>query len=198
MFAILIIYLSFFSGKSYSAFLFLLEQHIAKRKHETGLELLSSYPPDFFPLQTFNHISEMCTCTYFSLFVLRNAERDDDGGFYCSISTQLHSYCFFEPVCETMDSRKFNFSPKLITLLERTRGSIQVRSVTTTFLLKDFGNHMLLAILNGDFKNTLGVTIALSTKRLWLEGLKILVLQNWANLPLLVGGWLTACDWLST
>ena len=120
MFAILIIYLSFFSGKSYSAFLYLLEQHIAKRKHETGFELLSSYPPDFFPLQTFNHISEMCTCTYFSLFVLRNAERDDDGGFYCSISTQLHSYCFFEPVCETMDSRKFNFSPKLITLLERT------------------------------------------------------------------------------
>ena len=109
-----------FSGKSYSAILFLLEQHKAKRKHETGLELLSSYPPDFFPLQTFNHFLEMCTCTYFSLFVLRNAERDDDGGFYCSISTHLHSYCFFEPVCETMDSRKFNFSPKLITLLERT------------------------------------------------------------------------------
>ena len=158
MFAILVIYLSFFFWKIVQGIsVFAWTAHSkAKAWNWVGIVKFITKPPDFFPLQTFNHISEMCTCTFFSLFVLRNAERDDDGGFYCSISTQLHSYCFFEPVCETMDSRKFNFSPKLITLLERTGGSIQVRSVTITFLLKDFGNHMLLAILKGGFKNTKG------------------------------------------
>ena len=39
-----------------------------------------------------------------------------------SISIQLHAFCFFEPVCETMESWKFNFSPKLITLLEEGGG----------------------------------------------------------------------------
>ena len=38
-----------------------------------------------------------------------------------SISIQLHAFCFFEPVCEAMESWKFNFSPKLITLLEERR-----------------------------------------------------------------------------
>ena len=47
---------------------------------------------------------------YIFPFASKNAKCDDDGSFYCSISTELHSYCFFEPVCETMDSRKLNFS----------------------------------------------------------------------------------------
>ena len=46
-----------------------------------------------------------------------------------SIFIQLHTFCFFEPVCEAMESWKFNFPPKLITLLEQGGGWIEVRLV---------------------------------------------------------------------
>ena len=46
-----------------------------------------------------------------------------------SIFIQLHAFCFFEPVCEAMESWKFNFPPKLITLLEQGGGWIEGRLV---------------------------------------------------------------------